>query len=68
MPMGLLSNLNEIVLRTGYELFIVDAEDMILPELIIEESIFVNIGVLYTKLRGYFLQQNPEILLAITES
>ena len=32
MPMGLLSNLNEIVLRTGYELFIVDAEDMILSE------------------------------------
>ena len=61
MPTELLPTLNDIVLRIGYVLFIVNAEDMILPELIIEESIFVNIGVLYTKLRGCFLHQNPEI-------
>ena len=34
MPTELLPTLNDIVLRTGYELFIVDAEDMILSELI----------------------------------
>ena len=34
MPTGLLPNLNEIVLRIGYVLFIVDAEDVILSELI----------------------------------